>query len=340
MSTPMTTPTQPTPLDVAPVVPAPAASGGWLAHTMRLVQWDLFQTWRRAMAKVLLALYLAPLLIFIAGMALLSIGMRDSTADRQTLDAIVGFLTFPRSVAIAQVYATFMAVMLLCILVGAVTGGEYGFSTQRLALSRGVGRGQTVAAKVLAAALLALGATAAVFLVALLEGTTLGPALGGSPEHLTAAGLGQLVTFWLATALRVFAYSLVALFFATLGRSTAAGIGGALGFMLVEGLGLPVVTGIIAYERTMALATHTAVPAFVGTLTAVRGLFLQVNADALASAAQQGPLTLQLVPAASVLDSVLPTPPSGAAALLTVLIWCAVLIGLSYLLVRQRDVTD
>jgi ABC-type transport system involved in multi-copper enzyme maturation permease subunit len=327
-------------VDAAPVVNAPAASGGWLTHTARLVGWDLFQSWRRTMAKVLLALFFGPLLIFIAGLVILYIVMRNNQADTTTMDAVLGFMTFPRSVAIAQGYASFMAVMLLCILVGAVAGGEYGFSTQRLALSRGVGRGQAVAAKVLAAALLAIGATSAIFLVALIEGITIGPALGGRPEGLTVAGIAQLGTFWLATALRTFAYGLVALFFATLGRSTAAGIGGALGFMLVEGLGLPVSTGIIVYERTVALATHTVVPGFVGPLTALRAIFLQVNADALSGAAQQGPLTLRLVPASPVLDSVLPSSPPGSVALLVVLLWCAVLIGLTYLLVRQRDVTD
>jgi hypothetical protein len=69
-------------------------------------------------------------------------------------------------------------------------------------------------------------------------------------------------------------------------------------------------------------------------------LFLQTNADALASAAQQGPLTLRLVPSSPVLDSVLPAAPSGAVAFLVMVVWCALLVGLSYVLVRQRDVTD
>jgi hypothetical protein len=263
-----------------------------------------------------------------------------SGGDGGTITLMLGLLTFPRSIAIAQGYATFMAVMLICIIVGAVVGGEYGFSTQRLALSRGVGRGQFVIAQVVATAVLALGATGAIFVLAGLEGLTVGPAFGGRPEALTLAGIVQLLGLWLATALRAFAYGLIALFFATLGRSTAAGIGGSLGFMLVEGLGLPVATGIIAYERTLALATHSTAPGFVGPLAVVRGAFLQVNADALAGAAQQGPLSLQLVPSSPVLDSLLPAAPSGAVALLLVLLWCAMLITLSFVLVRQRDVTD
>jgi ABC-type transport system involved in multi-copper enzyme maturation permease subunit len=323
----------------AQVVPAPAVSGGWLTHTARLVRWDLFQAWRRVMAKVLLVLFLGPLLLFIVGLSLVYMALRASR-DTATVETMRSWLTFPRSIALAQGYTSFMVVMLICILVGAVAGGEYGFSTQRLALSRGVGRGQLVLSKVLATAVLALGATAAAFLLAAVEGVTVGPAFGGSPEQLTAAGAAQLSAFWLATALRAFAYGLVALFFATLGRSTAAGIGGALGFMLVEGLGVPIVTGIVAYERTVALATHTAVPGFVGPLLVARGAFLQVNADALAGAAQQGPLSLRLVPSSAVLDSVLPTSPPGSTALLIMLLWCAALITLSYVLVRQRDVTD
>jgi hypothetical protein len=99
-------------------------------------------------------------------------------------------------------------------------------------------------------------------------------------------------------------------------------------------------TGIIIYERGLSLTRHVPVPPFVGVLTAVRGAFLQINGDALADAAHQGPLTLQLIPSTQVLDSILPTPPSGAQALLIMLMWCAVALGLSYLLVRTRDVTD
>jgi ABC-type transport system involved in multi-copper enzyme maturation permease subunit len=319
-------------------VAAPRANGDWLTLSLRMTRWNLFQIWRRIMAKVLLGLLLGIFALVALALVLAYLAARGGSADAAA--GIASLLTFPRSTALAVEYVAFFGVVLCCIVTGSLVGGEYGFNTLRLALSRGIGRGQVIVAQTAALALLAFGTALGMALLGSLVGITLGPLMGGTPEAMTAGGLGQLLGYVLATGLRIFAYSMLALLFGTLTRSTAGGIGCALGFVVVELVALPIVTAIITVQRGIALATHLPLPGYVSTLTVVRLLFIQTNADALMAAARDGPLTLNLVPIARQATALLPTPPSATQALLVLLAWCVGSGALSYWLTRQRDVTD
>lgn len=371
---------------VAPaVVPAPRATGGWLVATLRLVRWELFQVWRRVLAKVLLGLFLGFFALVVVGIMLAYSATAAQSSIQPTgqcyssngpdqggtaipcptpgpeeqrsiqaarssaADAIRAQITFPVSVSLAVEYASFMGVIFLCIIAGALVGGEYGFSTQRLALSRGVGRGQALAAKVAALAALAVGATGAMLALGALVGVTLGPLFGGTPDGISAAGALQLGTYWAVTALRLFSYSLIALFLATLGRSTAAGVGGALGFVVVEVIALPIITLIIVSQRFAGAAFSPVgqptpqASSVADTLNVIRDAFLQTNLDVLKAAARQGPLDLGAggtTATVSRLQDLLVPPPSTAQALVVALLWCVAMVGFSYLLVRSRDVAN
>jgi ABC-type transport system involved in multi-copper enzyme maturation permease subunit len=327
-------------------VAAPRASSDWLAVTLRLVRWELFQTWRRVMAKVLLGILLGFFVLEVAGYVLVYVASSGSgqAGDNPLSPVIRNQVTFPASVSLSAGYAGSVGVVLLCIIAGSLVGGEYGFGTLRLALSRGIMRGQALAAKVAALAVVSAAVVGAMVVLGVLVGVTIGPALGGTVHGMGLDGLVQLVAYWAAVSLRLFIYSLIAVLLATLGRSTAAGIGGALGFILVEAIGLPILTAVITGERAFAYSQHVPVPPFVDVLTVVRVAFIQTNADALASAAQQGPLNLAILPssspASSLLQNFLPAAPSTLQALLVLLLWGAALVGLAYLLVRGRDVTE
>jgi ABC-type transport system involved in multi-copper enzyme maturation permease subunit len=334
----MTT-TLPAPLP-APVA-APRASGDWLTLTLRMTRWYVFQMWRRVMSKVLLGLMLGVFALMTLGLLVAFAAARG--ASTETASNILGVLTFPRSTGLAVDYdVAFFGVIFTGILGGAMVGGEYGMNTLRLALSRGIGRGQVIAAQAAALLVVAFVAALGMGLVGTLVGVTLGPLLGGTPEGLTAAAIPQLLGYIGATGLRIFTYTTIALFFGTLARSAAGGIGGALGFVAAELVGVQIVTGIITGQREVArYITHQPVPGYVDTLTTIRTTFIQINADALVGAAREGPLTLDLLPSGvRVLNSLLPTPPSAAQALLVLLLWCAAMCGLSYWLTRRRDVTE
>ncbi len=350
---------------------APGATGGWLSHTWRLTLWNLKLARRRLMSKILLAILLVGFLL-VMGLVFLSVAVIDSASttitssscptpvatnqpgdngtgnpgnpcdpatiqqDQQSLQASkneeLQFLTFPTILGIAGGYTGFMGVVLLCILAGAVIGGEYSYGTQRLALSRGVSRAQVLAGQIGALALLALAVSGGMLILGTLLGFVLGPALGASIPAIPAEGLLQLLGFWLGIALQLFAYTLVALLLGTLARSTAAGIAGSLGYLIFELIALPILTAI-------ALALSSTGSSVGDALQRVQAFFLGPNLSALLSGVNQTPLDLggQNSSAASALAIYVIPPLQGLA---VSLLYCVVLAGLSYWVLRKRDVTN
>lgn len=334
----------PAPPDAASrLTPAPPASGDWLVITWRLIQWNLFQIWRRVLTKVLLGIFLGIFALELVGFVFAYLA--SDTSSGLSLGTLArDQLTFPLSLSLAANYVSLMGVVFLSILAGALVGGEYGFSTQRLALSRGVGRTQALAAQIGALALLALGIVAAMLAVGAVVGLTLGPLLGGSPGTMSLAAIPQLLGFWGVFALRLFVYSLIGLFLATLGRSAAAGVGGALGFMIVEVILANILSVIITFQRAVETqgGQHLAAPADTTTtvLYGVLDALLKTNADALGGAAQVGPLNLTGDTTVSRVLSQFLVPPSALQSALVMGLYVILLVGGSYLLVQHRDVRD
>jgi ABC-type transport system involved in multi-copper enzyme maturation permease subunit len=226
-----------------------------------------------------------------------------------------------------------MGSILLCILAGALIGSEYSFGTQRLALSRGVSRAQVLASQVAMLAIVALSLSAGMLLLGSLLGLSVGPALGGSLPALSIDGVLQLLGFWLVLALQLFGYSLIALLLGTLGRSTAAGIAGSLGYLLFEIIALPIVA-LISYGL---LTTGSS---FGNLLNHLQDVFLGPSISALLSGVNASPLDLggsntpssAVVPGADVIS-----PLQG---LFVAVLYCIVLVGCSYWALRKRDVTN
>ncbi len=360
-----------TPVNTAPVTASAVGTSSpiaWLLDTWRLTRWYLFAAWRRVMSKVLLGILLG-LFVLITGFIVLGfvVTQNSSTVARdcqpvpaatqqagdngnggqvvceplsaqqqqqirdQQADSIRAPLTFPGSLQFAGGYTTFMGVILLAILAGAMIGSEFGQGTIRLALSRGVGRAQALTAQVAALAVLALGIGLGMLLLGALIGVTIGPALGATLSALPAGGVGALLAYWLAVSLYLFAFAAIAFFLATLARSTAAGIAGPLGYLIFELIAIGVLS-------IVALAIQGDTGDF---LRHVPDWFLGQNLGALTTAAFQP------------LAAAVPTIRGGATgggnggqtigtmhALLVSLAYCALLVGSTYFIMRRRDVTD
>jgi ABC-type transport system involved in multi-copper enzyme maturation permease subunit len=352
---------------------APSANNDWLSHTWRLVRWNLKLARRRLMSKILLAILLVGFLL-VAGFLVLTYLFIDSAsranvsaacptpvATSQTSETSPGsgqascnpntaqeqqslqtatneelqILSFPTILGWTGGYTGFMGIILLCTLAGAVVGGEYSFGTQRLALSRGASRAQVLAGQVGALAILALGTAGMMLIIGTLTGFTLGPALGATLSGIGPDGALQILAFWLVTSLHLFAYALIALLLATLGRSTAAGIAGSLGYVLFEAIAL----GIIS---TVALVLVASGSAFGDVLNHVQDFFLGPNLSGLLSGIDQSPLDLggggssaSAASAGGLTPYVIP-PLQG---LIASILYCVLLVGLSYWVLRKRDVT-
>lgn len=346
-----------------------ATTGDWLIQTWRLTRWNLFVAWRRVMSKVLLGILLGFFALIIGFIVLgyvitqsapvqgqrcssgpgtsqssggtstngnqpvqcqpLSAQDQQQIRDQET-SSIRTTLAFPGSVQLAGGYTTFLGVILLSILAGAVIGGEFGFGTLRLALSRGMGRAQILTAQAVALALLSLGIGLAMMLLGVLVGVTIGPLLGATLPALSGGGALALVAYWLAISFDLFAFAAIAFFLATLSRSTAAGIAGPLGYYVFEIIAI----GILS---ALSFAIRGNLGAFLGH---VPDWLLGQNLSVIAAKAF-APLQSVSTTVQQGGGNISNGPSFGLAhALLVSLTYCVLLVGSTYFIMRRRDITD
>jgi ABC-type transport system involved in multi-copper enzyme maturation permease subunit len=299
---------------------APTPGGSWLAEFARLVRWELFLAWRRrAMMITLGSLLLVGYLVTV----LFQYGVYLSFGTDGGEPGLAGQnLTFPGTVGLGGGYVSYFGVLLFVVLAGALIGSEYSYSTLRLSLARGVGRGRLLAAQVVALALMALGLTALMLIVSGLVGL-LGTAMGLSQATtpISAALVGELIAYWLALALNIFAYALIALWIGTLSRSVAGAIAGPLVFIVVEVVAADILTAIAAVsERDTVLNMIAQIPQYL----------LGVNVGALITLAGDGPYALTSGQAQV----------SGLHALIDCGVYCALFVGISYLALAHRDIVE
>jgi ABC-type transport system involved in multi-copper enzyme maturation permease subunit len=246
-----------------------------------------------------------------------------TTASQQGQQEIAQLLTFPDVLSLAGGYLGFMGLILFCVLGGAQVGNEYSNGTHRLALSHGASRAQLLAAQVAAFAILALVMSLGLLVLGALAGISLGPLLGGNIPAIPGDGWGEMLGFWLALALNLFAYTLIALFLATAGRSTAAGIAGSLGYYLFESAALPIIIAIAIEVSGQSDYAH------------LRDFFVGPNLGAVLTGVSSSPLDLGgRSSIGSLLDTIAPFQ-----GLVVSILYCFAFVGLSYLVTRRRDVT-
>lgn len=252
-----------------------------------------------------------------------------SDADRQAtrtavLESFQQYFVPPLGITLSVEFTRAVGLFLVAILAGAVVGGEYSLGTIRLLLSRGPGPVQLIAAKMVAlAVVLFVG-------IGLLIGVGAASGLGlawltGAPvqwSFLTLDFGWRLLLLWGVTTLALMIYALVALLAATLTRSSAGGIAGAILYAVVE------------------RAASNLLPFFASRLTSpeVSAFFLKVqvylmdaNVAALIQRAETGALANGALPA---------TLPSTSHALVTLGLYGLLCFGLSALLVFRRDVAS
>lgn len=331
-------------------IPAtPAPTGVWITEVLRLTRWELYLAWRRVMAKVLIVLMLVAyaLVIGVVGIGLTAIQNQppqqayqcppdavDCHAPTQaeldqeraaTLAQFSGPVTFPTSLGFAATVTRIVGLILICILAGTLVGSEYGFSTQRLALSRGTSRLQILTAQAAALAVISMILAAGMLLVGALVGLIMGPAFGQGISVPSFSGWIEIFKFFIAFAFSLFAYTLVALAAATLGKSTAAGVGLTLGVIVIELIVGPILTTI------GVILVNVAHYDFGKVLQHIPDWFLGSNVGALLGYAGQYPIGLASDPGP---DYTL------ARVLIVSLVYCAIFFGGSYLLLSRRDVTE
>jgi ABC-2 type transport system permease protein len=229
-------------------------------------------------------------------------------------------LRLPMSLSLAVQVALSAGTILIIILIGSSAGGEFSIGTVRLMYTRGPTRLQFLLAKVGVAALCAAIGILAITITGILIGQALN-ALSSIPQSLDFLSPGWIthaLLYILVAMLDWFIYASIAIFFGTLGRSTVAGIVGALAWLFLE----PILGSILKLAGTFSHGT------FGNFLKAIPDYFISNNTGALLQ--NQG----QYIFGGS--GSSL----SDLHALAVLFVYLAVFIGLSWRINERRDVTN
>ncbi len=229
----------------------------YLSVLYRLIAAELYTLRRRRLSKVLLAVGVGLIIVFVLTTALST----WYTANRPASDFVPPFcsaqsheagcvthvptqadmeqykqiqvhniadnLSLPRSIGtIGGTLVASLLFMLILILAGSMVGGEYSLGTVRLLFTRGPTRLQFLVAKIVTVIICIVPVVLVLTLLGIFLGEVLYSILGFSTNwgFLTANWLGHTGLFLLAGMLGWFVWAMVAIFFGTLGRSTVAAI--------------------------------------------------------------------------------------------------------------------
>lgn len=159
-------------------------------------------------------------------------------------------LRLPTSLNIVVQFALSAGTILIIILIGAIAGGEFSIGTVRLMYTRGPTRSQFLLAKVGTAAICAAIGILAMSIIGILTGQALNAFSGLTQDFdfFSAGWVAHTMFYLLIAMLDWFMFAIIAIFFGTLGRSTVAGIVGALTWLFIE----PILGSILKLAGTFS----------------------------------------------------------------------------------------
>ncbi|HTI15057.1 MAG TPA: ABC transporter permease subunit [Dictyobacter sp.] len=208
---------------------------------LRAIGGELYKIRRRTMSRVLSCIALVIIIISFAVIALPV--FFDATQNNQRMlqqDATP--LLFPESISITILLINYIGIILLIILAGTIVGGEYSVGSIRIMLTRGPTRTQYFLAKLGAMLVCVIISVVVLLIVGVLIGMLF--ALPAHPNMHWNALNGSMVLHTtlviLITIAGLFIYCLLAICLATLGKTTAAGVAGALMWWFLEGIAGPI----------------------------------------------------------------------------------------------------
>lgn len=236
-----------------------------LSVQLRLIGMELYKIRRRLLSKALLLIGMAVLTLILIGIAAATwryvsrpasdyipplcatdpqTGCVNSTptlADKEKyrqiqIDQNAHLLALPGSLQMVSIMAINVLTILMIILIGTTVGEEYNLGTVRLLFTRGPTRIQFLLGKIGAAAV-CCACYLLVFAVLLLAlGSILEPISQVPVDYsfLTAAWIGQAILFLLLCIFNWFVFSVMAIFFGIVGRSSVAGIAGPFIWIFLE----------------------------------------------------------------------------------------------------------
>jgi ABC-type transport system involved in multi-copper enzyme maturation permease subunit len=321
----MSTSPQTPPAAEARFIPPPASvvfgRQDFLSVLFRLVGMELYKLRRRVMSKVLSIIAVgAMVLVFLVILLVILANLRGSSAagTPSTFDPLLP----PTALYVAVQVIRNLGPILIIILVGTIVGGEYGVGTIRLLFTRGPTRTQFLLAKIGAAIFCIVSGVLVSLLIALLAGLLFNLFTGITPsfDFFNATWLGQASLYVLYAMLNLFIYAMMALFLATVGRATAAGVAGALAWSFLEPVVATILTVIGRATGGPGGDFLRAVPDYFIS-SSISALFQNLNHELFGF--NDGTSSL-----------------SDVHALLVLAVYLALFIGLAWWINERRDVTN
>lgn len=159
-------------------------------------------------------------------------------------------LRLPTSLNIIAQLALNAGTILIIILIGATAGGEFSIGTVRLMFTRGPTRTQFLLSKVGTAIICSAVGVLAISIIGILTGQVLNllSSIVQGFDFFSAGWVAHAILYLLIAMLDWIMYAIIAIFFGTLGRSTVAGIVGALTWLFVE----PIVGSVLKLAGTFS----------------------------------------------------------------------------------------
>lgn len=341
------------PIPISPERSASVIPGrqDYLSVVLRLIGMELYKLRRRAMSKALGIIAVALAVLPFALVAFGTFATANAPAgsfspscqappgapspncptlsaaqiaqERQEIVAATSTpLRLPEALNIAVEYGLVVGVVLLVILVGSITGGEYSAGTIRLLFIRGPTRTQFLIAKLGASFIVIVIGMLAMVVPGILCGQLFNPVSGIAQmwTFWSGAWLGHALLYLLIAALDWFMFAIIAIFFATLGRSTAAGVVAGIGWLFAE----PILGGVLTLLGDVSRGPAGTV------LKAIPNYFISTNFGALLNDQRQYlSFSATSTPAVSVPH-----------AIIVLLVYFALFIGLTWWINKRRDVTN
>ena len=264
------------------------------------------------------------LLLMVAGAAVLIlllgyVSYRDDPHGEYAGEAFRTF-AFPWSIATLLDSGQFWgAAVFVTILTSSTVSTEYTWGTVRQALTRGQPRWQFLANKLLGTSLICIVFLLAALGVGILF-SILATAANGDPITLDVPdgpSVPEIILMILRSALGIIPYGMLAFALAVIGRSTALGIAGTLGYMLGEGIIVAIlesIGGIAADFREVAIGHH------VSSLIAANRIG---TGDYTSIAAREHPVAADL--------------PDVWVAALVILLYSAAFAAVAFFIFQRRD---
>jgi ABC-2 type transport system permease protein len=278
---------------------------------IRMILAELFKLRKRRMTWILLIIMAA----FFCLMFFATYGITSSPPPRMpeaAVDTIKTSLQFPDAFNLIFSTAATILTLLLIILVASSIGSEYGWGTVRQILTRRGIRYQFVISKLVSFIVIAIIGLIIAFIFGFILAIVTSNLLGSiNWDFVTASFISNLFENFGWTLFTLLPYILMASFFAFLGRSAIAGIGGGLGFYFIEAIAVSI------FNQSG------------GWLSNIPDFLIGPNVDVLlpSSFFTQGPFS-----SGDIMISTLH-------ASLTLTVYCIVFLIISWFMFRKRDLT-